>query len=331
MAFDTGAPPPEPKPPAGGLEILFVGRAEERKGLPVLLTRIRGAGRARSGAADRGRRPSLMSVRTLSRRPRGRGAGSTRVGGVSRRARSGARSHEADVLCAPSLAGESFGMVLTEAFAAGTPVIASNIAGYADVVSDGVDGVLVPPGRSAAAGRGAAGRSADEPRAPRARWARPRASRPSATPGRGSPSGSRRSTSGARPCPTPQPAGRLEALARRSGLVPVDGSHAGARAAPAVARPRAGSASRAVRRRPPRPALGVAGVLGLGLDADRRAADRRRQRRRQHRPLGPHLGAGGDRADVRLAVLPGRLVVLRSPARRSPTRRCAAATSPRRR
>ena len=50
------------------------------------------------------------------------------------------------MLCAPSLSGESFGMVLTEAFAAGTPVIASNIAGYNDVVSDGVDGLLVPPG-----------------------------------------------------------------------------------------------------------------------------------------------------------------------------------------
>src|SRR5687767_5077964 len=56
-----------------------------------------------------------------------------------------ARLAAADLLCAPSLAGESFGMVLTEAFAAGTPVLASNIAGYADVVSDDVDGVLVPP------------------------------------------------------------------------------------------------------------------------------------------------------------------------------------------
>ena len=51
-----------------------------------------------------------------------------------------------DVLCAPSLGGESFGMVLTEAFAAGTPVVASDIAGYRDVVRDGVDGVLVPRG-----------------------------------------------------------------------------------------------------------------------------------------------------------------------------------------
>src|SRR5207244_12590550 len=50
----------------------------------------------------------------------------------------------ADVACAPSLGGESFGMVLTEAFAAATPVVCSDLPGYADVVRDGVDGVLVP-------------------------------------------------------------------------------------------------------------------------------------------------------------------------------------------
>ncbi len=52
----------------------------------------------------------------------------------------------ADVVCAPSLHGESFGMVLTEAFAAATPVLASDIPGYRDVVRDGLDGLLVPPG-----------------------------------------------------------------------------------------------------------------------------------------------------------------------------------------
>ena len=46
-------------------------------------------------------------------------------------------------------------MILIEAFAAGTPVLASAIAGYAEVVTDGVDGVLVPPGDPQAAGRGA--------------------------------------------------------------------------------------------------------------------------------------------------------------------------------
>ena len=57
---------------------------------------------------------------------------------------------QADVLAAPSLGGESFGMVLTEAFAAGTPVVASDIAGYRDVVRDGVDGMLVPRGDATA-------------------------------------------------------------------------------------------------------------------------------------------------------------------------------------
>ena len=50
------------------------------------------------------------------------------------------------MLCAPSLHGESFGMVLTEAFAAATPVLASDIPGYRDVVRDGLDGLLVPAG-----------------------------------------------------------------------------------------------------------------------------------------------------------------------------------------
>ena len=56
----------------------------------------------------------------------------------------------ADVLAAPSLGGESFGMVLTEGFAAGTPVVASDIAGYRDVVADGVDGLLFPRGDATA-------------------------------------------------------------------------------------------------------------------------------------------------------------------------------------
>ena len=54
------------------------------------------------------------------------------------------------MLCAPSLGGESFGMVLTEAFAAGTPVVASDIAGYRDVVTDGDDGLLFPRGDATA-------------------------------------------------------------------------------------------------------------------------------------------------------------------------------------
>ena len=88
----------------------------------------------------------------------------------------------ADVLCAPSLHGESFGMVLTEAFAAGVPVVASDIAGYRDVVRDGRDGILVPPGDAVALGKALRSILLDgERRAQMARAARERAS---ASPGR---------------------------------------------------------------------------------------------------------------------------------------------------
>ena len=57
-----------------------------------------------------------------------------------------ARLRGASVFCAPSLHGESFGVVLIEAMAAGTPVVASALDGYRNVATDGVDALLVPPG-----------------------------------------------------------------------------------------------------------------------------------------------------------------------------------------
>ncbi len=122
------------------LRILFVGQAVQRKGLPVLLR------------AFEALREELPATLTLVGAGRDEVAhmmlddrGVHALGKVSEE-RKLSELARADVLCAPSLHGESFGMVLTEAFAAATPVLASDIPGYREVLRDGHDGLLVPPG-----------------------------------------------------------------------------------------------------------------------------------------------------------------------------------------
>src|SRR5437764_11246849 len=131
-------------PQGDQLKIVFVGQAVDRKGLPLLL---------RAFEALRDHIPTELTVIGPSHEelaPLMLDARDVRVlGKVDDETKWNELEH-ADVLCAPSLHGESFGMVLTEAFAAGTPVVASDIAGYRDVVSDGTDGVLVPPGNAQA-------------------------------------------------------------------------------------------------------------------------------------------------------------------------------------
>jgi phosphatidylinositol alpha-mannosyltransferase len=66
-----------------------------------------------------------------------------------------------DVYCAPNLLGESFGIVLVEAMAAGAPVVASDLDAFAAVLEDGAAGVLARRGDPAALGRAVADLLAD--------------------------------------------------------------------------------------------------------------------------------------------------------------------------
>ena len=131
----------------GKLNVLFVGRMEKRKGLRYLL---------RSWGAISRQYPETRLIVV--------GEGALRdeceryvsenhlanvvfVGFVTN-AELPRYYRTAHIFCAPSTGFESQGIVLLEAMAAGRPIVASSIAGYASVITDGEQGWLVPPGDS---------------------------------------------------------------------------------------------------------------------------------------------------------------------------------------
>jgi phosphatidyl-myo-inositol alpha-mannosyltransferase len=135
--------PPEADPSGREHRILFVGRQEARKGLPVML-RAWPEIRRRTGARLRVIGADPLAVRLLIARQRIPDDGIDVLGFLSQE-RLTEELLSAKGMAAPSLGGESFGMVLTRAFAAATPVVASDIEGYRDVMSPET-GLTVPPG-----------------------------------------------------------------------------------------------------------------------------------------------------------------------------------------
>ena len=130
--------------PTDGPTIYFMGRHEPRKGLEVLIAALdQLPSEVRLWVASDGPQTEELQART---------AGDHRVEWLGRLSDEDAASRlkGADVFCAPSLHGESFGVVLLEAMAASTPIVASALDGYRNVASHGVDALLVPPGDAGA-------------------------------------------------------------------------------------------------------------------------------------------------------------------------------------
>jgi phosphatidylinositol alpha-mannosyltransferase len=127
------------------LNIVFIGRLEKRKGLDYLLE------------AYRKIKPEIPESRLIVVGPGIR----LRHKYEKRILRSGLKDvvfvgyasyrdlpryyKTADIVCCPATGRESFGIVLLEAMSVGKPVVATDIQGYRGVISNGVEGLLVPP------------------------------------------------------------------------------------------------------------------------------------------------------------------------------------------
>lgn len=124
--------------------IFFLGRHEPRKGLSVLIDAM-------------SLLPSDVTLWIASDGPeteslRTRTEGDARIQWLGRISDEDKvdRLSRASAFCAPSLRGESFGIVLIEAMASGAPVVSTDIDGYRNVATDGVNALLVEPGNAQA-------------------------------------------------------------------------------------------------------------------------------------------------------------------------------------
>jgi phosphatidyl-myo-inositol alpha-mannosyltransferase len=144
-AFADGPPLPGHARGVDGPTIGFLGRyGEPRKGLPVLVEAMRSVVRQHPGArlliAGRGDPGEVREALGDDLR-----AHVALLGELSEEDKA-AFLRSVDVYCAPNLLGESFGIILIEALAAGAPIVASDLDAFASVLEGGAAGVLVPRG-----------------------------------------------------------------------------------------------------------------------------------------------------------------------------------------
>jgi phosphatidyl-myo-inositol alpha-mannosyltransferase len=137
---------PAPRPAsidAAARHVLFVGRLERRKGVRHLIGAMARVQRRIPGArlVVAGDGPERGALERLAAAA---GVDAIFAGEVPDVSLPGLYQWS-DVVCSPALGGESFGIVLLEAAAAGTPVVATRIAGYEDLIGGADCGRLVPP------------------------------------------------------------------------------------------------------------------------------------------------------------------------------------------
>jgi len=153
--------PPVADPGDREHRIVFAGRHEARKGLHVLLNAWPEI-RRRTGASLRVIGADPLRVRLLLARLRVADDGIEVLGFLDQERFTG-ELLAAKALVAPSLGGESFGMVLTRALACATPVVASEISGYRDVMTPETS-LAFPAGDETALIEAVEALLADEPR-----------------------------------------------------------------------------------------------------------------------------------------------------------------------
>jgi phosphatidylinositol alpha-mannosyltransferase len=151
----------EPRPDLlGAPAILFCGRLDRRKGFRFAVRAFARLARERPDLrlVVAGDGPERAALSGLEPQVRGR----VRMLGAVPNAELPPVHAACAAYAGAAIGGESFGVVLVEAMAAGLPVVASDIPGYREVVRDGVDGLLVPPADAGALAAGL-GRVLDDP------------------------------------------------------------------------------------------------------------------------------------------------------------------------